>query len=70
MNSNAQEVFSSDELAQIQLVHEGELDYDDMSEGLNDKLYEYFLPEMPYGTAKARDGDPVEFIIAHLGELV
>jgi len=22
------------------------------------QLYEFFLPEMPYGTAKARTGDP------------
>ena len=24
--------------------------------------YEYYLPEMPYGTAKARDGDPDEWM--------
>jgi hypothetical protein len=34
------------------------LDY----ESLWDKLYDYYLPDMPYGTAKARTGDPVAFI--------
>ena len=34
-----------------------------------DKLYEYFAfesCEMPYGTAKARDGDPEEWILEYL----
>lgn len=26
------------------------------------QLYDYYLPEMPYGTAKARDGDPDQWI--------
>jgi hypothetical protein len=37
----------------------------DLSEPLYDALYEYYLMtvgEMPYGVAKARDGDPVEWI--------
>ena len=29
-------------------------------------LYEHWLPEMPYGTAKARDGDPGEWIAERL----
>ena len=29
-------------------------------------LYEYYAPDMPYGTAKARTGDPDEFIEEHL----
>jgi len=29
-------------------------------------IYEYYLPEMPYGTAKARDGDPYEWIYQQL----
>ena len=34
-------------------------------------LYSYYLDsgEMPYGTAKARDGDPVEFIMDRLDDL-
>lgn len=27
-----------------------------------DKLYELYWQDMPYGTAKARDGDPYEWI--------
>jgi len=37
----------------------------DLSEELYDDLYEYYaftIAEMPYGTAKARDGDPFEWI--------
>lgn len=30
------------------------------------RLYEYYLPDMPYGTAKARDGDPNEWIFNRL----
>ena len=38
-----------------------------------DKLYEYFAfesCEMPYGTAKARDGDPECWILEYLERLV
>jgi hypothetical protein len=37
----------------------------DLTEELYDDLYEYYAfttAEMPYGTAKARDGDPVEWV--------
>ena len=37
------------------------------------KLYEYFAfesCEMPYGTAKARDGDPEEWILNYLERLI
>jgi len=37
----------------------------DLTEELYDDLYEYYaftIAEMPYGTAKARDGDPFEWI--------
>ena len=38
-----------------------------------DKLYEYFTAvteEMPYGTAKARDGDPDLWILNYLEAIV
>jgi hypothetical protein len=40
------------------------LDGNDLSDTLYDDLYEYYCNnnEMPYGTAKARDGDPREWI--------
>ena len=39
------------------------------NEKLYDELFEYFLSEMPYGTQKARDGDPVQWITDHLDYL-
>jgi hypothetical protein len=33
-----------------------------MSEPLYDALYDYYFDDMPYGTKKARDGDPYEWI--------
>jgi len=37
----------------------------DLSEELYDDMYEYYaftINAMPYGTAKARDGDPYEWV--------
>lgn len=31
-----------------------------------DVLFEYYLDEMPYGVAKARDGDPEEWLYHRL----
>ena len=39
------------------------------NEKLYDELFEYFLEDMPYGTQKARDGDPVEWISMRLDDL-
>jgi hypothetical protein len=33
-----------------------------------DKLYEIYYQEMPYGTAKGRDGDPTEWIFEELAQ--
>lgn len=33
-----------------------------------EELFEYFVSEMPYGTAKARDGDPDLWIFDRLEE--
>jgi len=37
-----------------------------------DELYQYYLAtgDMPYGTAKARDGDPQEFIVDQMEKLL
>jgi len=40
----------------------------DISEHLYKELYEYYVDEMPYGTAKARDGDPYQWIAHALYE--
>ncbi len=43
----------------------------DMSTECYDDLYGYYLNtgEMPYGTAKARDGDPYQWIINRIDDL-
>ena len=37
---------------------------DNMTDTLYESLYEYYVlnNEMPYGVAKARDGDPIEWV--------
>ena len=49
-----------------------DLGNDDLSDELYQKLYEHFCNngEMPYGTAKARDGDPFEWITARIATAV
>ena len=39
------------------------------NEELYFELMDYFAEDMPYGTQKARDGDPVEWITEHLDYL-
>ena len=52
--------------AYAKILDDGDI-YDD--EKLYEELYEYFLSDMPYGTQKARDGDPVEWITMRLDDL-
>ena len=71
------EAFEKDEVMAImkkhpqdvaRMNHEGDMN---TASGLYTALYRYYLDsgEMPYGTAKARDGDPVEFIMDRLDDL-
>ena len=46
----------------------GKADFEDMDRDLHDKIYEWYLPEMPYGVAKARTGDPDAWIYDRLSE--
>jgi len=39
----------------------------DMSDHLYDALYDYYFDDMPYGTQKARDGDPYEWVADRFG---
>lgn len=43
---------------------------DEMSDDLYDTLYEYYFlnGEMPYGVAKARDGDPMQWVADRFSE--
>ena len=43
-------------------------DGDEMHEDLYDALYDYYQEDMPYGTKKARDGDPYEWIADRLAD--
>ncbi len=57
------EYLTGGELADLRECLEGKKDLVLDCPGVWDKLYEYYLPDMPYGTAKARTGDPVTFVI-------
>jgi len=41
----------------------------DLSADLYSKVFDHFCFEMPYGTAKARTGDPYEWLGDRLGEM-
>ncbi|HUW35264.1 MAG TPA: hypothetical protein VM223_26945 [Planctomycetota bacterium] len=47
----------------------GETILDDFPRGLQDKLYEQYYQEMPYGTAKARTGTPDEWYEDNISQL-
>ena len=53
----------------VQKVLDGTIEIMDDYDGAYFALYQLFEAEMPYGTAKARDGDPDEFIFNRLDEL-
>ena len=43
-------------------------DADIFDGGYYDQLFAYYAPDMPYGVAKARTGDPDEWILNRLEE--
>lgn len=53
--------FNHSELETLKKVASGETHWDDMSEGLQERVYDFYLHEMPYGVAKARTGDPYQW---------
>jgi hypothetical protein len=53
---------TQDEHRDIRAFVEGNIDWYDMSDTAQDKLYSLWVHEMPYGTAKARTGDPDQWI--------
>lgn len=75
-NSALQQVYleagmSSTEINKMPAYIEGSLDF--FSSSAYEKLFEYFtfeIGEMPYGTAKARDGMPDEWILDYLENLI
>ena len=52
--------------AYAKILDDGDI-YD--NEELYNELFEYCMEDMAYGTQKARDGDPVQWITEHLDYL-
>ena len=69
-NESIEEGFEADEVKAILAKH-GVSNVDDMELGgeLYQDLFDYYSDEMPYGTMKARDGDPMEWILTKLDDL-
>ncbi len=66
------DILSPQEIALTKRIAAGE-DHGDLMtdhEDLYNKLYDFFVHEMPVGTAKARDGDPDQWIIDHVDEYI
>lgn len=60
--------FSVHELAALRNVSQRALGLDDimLPDELIQKVTAHFTPQMPYGTASAKTGDPVEFALARV----
>lgn len=56
----------ADEIDTIRKVVSGEMDIINLDENLFEKLCKFYEQDMPYGTQKARDGDPLEWILHRL----
>ena len=68
LNKFLKEVGLTDaELLEVEEVIQGEVDF--YGTLAYDKLFKHFLEEMPYGTAKARTGDPDQWILDRLGQI-
>ena len=61
--------FTAQEMASICSVKNGAMFLEELSESLIQKLFDFFIPTMPYGIAKARTGDPYQYISDHLDEV-
>lgn len=49
-------------------IAKGELELHLVDPEIYAKLYNFYESDMPYGTQKARDGDPYDYITKHLAE--
>ena len=63
-------IMNYDERVAIKKVVDGKMDISLLGDTLLQRLYEYFEPEMDYGTKKARTGDPYTFIENRLERLL
>ena len=62
------ELLSEQEFDNLKRCITGELDLYVDCKKLHSKLFDYYTEEMPYGTAKARTGDPDVWIIKRVEE--
>lgn len=53
-------------LSKHHILTDEQLELLDYSSKCMDELYELLYTQMPYGTAKARTGDPNEWILTHV----
>ena len=67
MNKNLEKILASHPDFNVEKFMRGEAD---ISSRLYEDLYEIYAHEMPYGTAKARTGDPIAFISDRLFEVL
>ena len=61
--------FTPEDKEFIEKVKMGEVGIEYASDELMDKFYDFFNEVMPYGTMKARTGDPLDWIVQHLDEI-
>jgi len=61
--------FTPEEREFIELLKMGDVEIENASEGLMEKFYNFFNETMPYGTMKARTGDPLDWIMQHIDEI-
>lgn len=52
---------------QLTAFYSAKLEISAMTQELQNALFDYYTPQMPYGTATAKTGDPYEFITDQLG---
>jgi len=58
-------ILTPDEIEIVRKIINNEVELEDYNE-LYDKLFQYYLPDIPYGTAKGRTGDSYEWIFQEL----
>lgn len=63
INEQAHEMRMSHHLAATERFLRGDIDYEDLPDETREALYAAFWRAMPYGVAKARTGDPDQWIL-------
>ena len=59
-----------DDTDQVRAIADGKMDIVELPNSLLQRLYDYFEPQMPYGTKKEHEGDPFEFIEKRLHQIL